>query len=84
MGKILKKNIYVCIRVRLYLSIYLWASLVAQLVKNLPVRFVRQVVPLRKDRVRFSSFPDGSDDKESACNAGDLGLIPGLGRFIIL
>ena len=25
-------------------------------------------------------FPDGSDDKESACNAGDLGLIPGSGR----
>ena len=25
-------------------------------------------------------FPDGSDCKESACNAGDLGLIPGLGR----
>ena len=25
-------------------------------------------------------FPDGSDSKESACNAGDLGLIPGLGR----
>ena len=24
--------------------------------------------------------PDGSDGKESACNAGDLGLIPGLGR----
>ena len=23
----------------------------------------------------------GSDGKESACNAGDLGLIPGLGRF---
>ena len=22
----------------------------------------------------------GSDNKESACNAGDLGLIPGLGR----
>ena len=26
-------------------------------------------------------FPDGSDSKESACNAGDPGLIPGLGRF---
>ena len=26
------------------------------------------------------SFLCGSDDKESACNAGDLGLIPGLGR----
>ena len=28
----------------------------------------------------FLSFPGGSDSKESACNAGDLGLIPGLGR----
>ena len=26
------------------------------------------------------SFPGGSDGKESACHAGDLGLIPGLGR----
>ena len=25
-------------------------------------------------------FPCGSTGKESACNAGDLGLIPGLGR----
>ena len=25
-------------------------------------------------------FPGGSDGKESACNAGDLGFIPGLGR----
>ena len=25
-------------------------------------------------------FPGGSDSKESSCNAGDLGLIPGLGR----
>ena len=27
------------------------------------------------------SFPDGSVGKESTCNARDLGLIPGLGRF---
>ena len=26
-------------------------------------------------------FPGGSDGKESACNVGDLGLIPGLERF---
>ena len=26
------------------------------------------------------SFPGGSDGRESACNAGDLGSIPGLGR----
>ena len=25
-------------------------------------------------------FPDGSDGKESACNAGDLGSIPVFGR----
>ena len=26
----------------------------------------------------FSEFPGGSDGKESACNSGDLGSIPGL------
>ena len=26
-------------------------------------------------------FPDGSDNKESACNARDPGLIPGLRGF---
>ena len=30
--------------------------------------------------LRFLAFPGGSDDKEPACHAGDLGLIPGLGR----
>ena len=25
-------------------------------------------------------FPGGSDGKESACNMGDMGLIPGSGR----
>ena len=29
----------------------------------------------------ISGFPGGSDSKESACNEGDLGLIPGLGSF---
>ena len=28
----------------------------------------------------FLSFSGGSDGKASACNAGDLGSIPGLGR----
>ena len=30
--------------------------------------------------VFYLVFLGGSDDKESACNAGDLGLIPGSGR----
>ena len=28
----------------------------------------------------YLGFPGGSDGKESACNAGDLAFIPGLGR----
>ena len=30
--------------------------------------------------LKFMGFPGSLDSKESACNAGDLGLIPGLGR----
>ena len=29
----------------------------------------------------YIGFPCGLDSKESTCNAGDLGLIPGLGRY---
>ena len=32
----------------------------------------------RKYRQIFLGFPDGLAGKESACNVGDLGLIPGL------
>ena len=28
----------------------------------------------------YNDFPGGSDSTESACNAGDLGSIPGSGR----
>ena len=34
---------------------------------------------LRND-IYAVGFPGGSEDKVSACNAGDLGSIPGLGR----
>ena len=30
--------------------------------------------------LKFWGFPGGSDSKESTCNVGDLGSIPGLGR----
>ena len=65
------------------------ASLVGQLVKNLPamqetlVWFLSLGNPLEKDRLLttvFLGFPCDSAGKESACNVGDLGLIPGLGR----
>ena len=37
------------------------------------VYFIEALIP-------FMGFPCGSAGKESACSAGDLGLIPGLGR----
>ena len=39
-------------------------------------------VPLEKGQLtpEFLGFPGGSDGRESACNAADLGLIAGLGR----
>ena len=63
--------------------------LIAHLVKNLPAmqetRFNPWVgkIPWRRDRLPtpiFLGFHCGSAGKESSCNVGDLGLIPGLGR----
>ena len=47
-----------------------------------PVPFLGLEDAWRRDRLPtpILGFPGGSDCKESACNAGDLGLIPGLGR----
>ena len=39
------------------------------------------LAPAKKRAQRnILGFPGGSEVKASACNAGDLGLIPGLGR----
>ena len=62
------------------------ASLVAQLVKNPPAMQENQFdswvwkIPWRRDILPtpvFLGFPCGSAGKESPCNAGDLGMIPG-------
>ena len=67
------------------------ASLIVQLVKNLPTmqetRFDSWVrkIHCRRDRLPppgFLDFPCGSAGKESTCNSGDLGLMPGLGRAL--
>ena len=62
----------------------MWASLRAQLVKNppamqeTPVQFLGGEDLLEKGTVPvFLSFPCGSAVKESACNLGNLGWIPG-------
>ena len=49
-----------------------------------PVRFLGLEDPLEKGLATHSSIldlPSGSAGKESACNAGDPGLIPGSERF---
>ena len=49
------------------------------------VQFLRWKIPWRRDRLPtpgFLGFPDGSDSKESTCNAGDLGLIIWLGSSL--
>ena len=65
------------------------ASLIAQLVKiHLQCRRPRfnswvGKIHWRRDRLPtpvFLGFPGGLAGKESTCNAGELGLIPGLGR----
>ena len=65
------------------------ASLMTQLVKNLPAKLETKFdswvgkIRWRRDRLPtpvFWGFPCGSAGKDSACNAGDLGSIPGLGR----
>ena len=33
--------------------------------------------------IHFMGFPDSSVGKESACNAGNPGLIPGWGRVLL-
>ena len=48
-----------------------------------PVQFLGWQYPLRKDKLPVPlllGFPCGSESKESACNVGNLSLIPGLGR----
>ena len=60
------------------------ASLVAQPVKNPPTMQETQVpFPLKRDKLPtlvFLGSSGGSDSEESACNVGDPGSSPGLGR----
>ena len=51
--------------------------------KETPVHFQVRKICCRRNRLPtpvFLGFPCGSTGRESACYAGDLGSIPGLGR----
>ena len=40
------------------------------------------ITALTNINIVTKGFPGGSDSKESVCNAGDLGSIPGSGRSV--
>ena len=79
-----------CVCIHMYLQIFL----IAQLVKNLPavqetlVQFLGGKICWRRDRLPTPVFlgflcgSAGKKKKKNACSAGDLGLIPGLGRSL--
>ena len=73
----------------IWVSLFLGDSLIALLIKNppamqeTPVPFLGWEDPLEKGWATHSSIlglPCGLAGKESTCNVGGLGLIPGLGR----
>ena len=63
--------------IMLLINVYEWASLIAQCDSWVgKIHWKRDGIPISV----FLSFPCGSAGKESTCNAGDLGSIPGLER----
>jgi len=76
------------------ISICLFATSISSLVKCLLKSLIYFLIMLFAFYVEFSrffayfflfifvywGFPDSSVGEDSTCNAGDLGLIPGLGR----
>ena len=52
--------------------------------KAINTSYINNHQPYHKKVIAYTKpkkvFPDGSDNKKSACNAGDPGLIPELGR----
>ena len=48
--------------------------------KNIPVACHQPRFMINPILSTYQGFPGGSDSQEPACNAGDPGLIPGLGK----
>ena len=89
MGRLSKSGTNPASRVLLFFEYKCLYFLIAQLVKKLPAMqetlfdsWVRKIC-WRRDRLPtpvFLGLPCVSAGKESTCNTGDLGSIPGLGR----
>ena len=77
---------YMTTRKTITLTIQTFVSKVMSLLFNTLSRFIIVFLPRNKCLLiswlspLIWEFPGGSDGEESACNAGDPGSIPGLGR----
>ena len=86
-----EKSIYVLCFVQIFLIWYSkknesWIfNICSVAMQETLVWFLCRKILWRRDRLPtpvFLGFPCGSAGKESTCNAGDLGSIPGLGRSL--
>ena len=50
------------------------------IINTLPFSLASLSIPFHLEYKHPEGFPGSSDGKEFACNVGDTGLIPGLGR----
>ena len=63
---------------------YTFNSILSNLIKerNSDMLYINELDDIMlSEKASNRGFPGGSDDKESACNAGHQGSIPGSGRY---
>ena len=61
--------------------LWIQSSFVLLIINTLPFSLASLSIPFHLEYKHPEGFPGSSDGKEFACNVGDTGLIPGLGRF---
>ena len=65
----------------LFINLISWPNWIKKILLHHAKYLKRSSGVLQFDLTDYSlDFPGGSDGKESACNAGNLGLIPGSGK----
>ena len=63
-------------------AFYTCGNFYAKVKKKVKWRAIGWMEEYRLPTPVFLDFPGCSDGKESACNVGDLGLIPGFGKIL--
>ena len=61
-----------------FLSLHIYIHIMCTVIYIYHIYYIQSVISYLSINI---VFPHSSAGKESTCNAGDLGLIPGLGRY---